>query len=159
MGGVTKSRPIDPFIDVIYLFLNIRFGQKVFKFSVFGCHDLRFGCITWYFSPQLKFFYSISRIFLITFFCRTPIFPSFTPSPLKFFCPLKKFLTPKNFCTHPKKCFYPPHFCCPPSLSSIFGGLQKVGVLIPKIPPASAPLRGLIYYPIDNKFYCPSLLR
>ena len=40
VGGVTKSRPIDPFFDVIYLFLNVRFGQKVFKFTVFRCHDL-----------------------------------------------------------------------------------------------------------------------
>ena len=44
-GGVTKSRPIDPFFDVIYLFLNVRFGQKVFKLTIFGCHDLRFECI------------------------------------------------------------------------------------------------------------------
>ena len=45
VGGVTESRPIDPFFDVIYLFLNVRSGQKVFKFTVFGCHDLRFACI------------------------------------------------------------------------------------------------------------------
>ena len=32
VGGVTKSQPIDPFFDVIYLFLNVRFGQKVLKF-------------------------------------------------------------------------------------------------------------------------------
>ena len=29
-GGVTKSRPIDPFFDVVYLLLNVRFGQKVY---------------------------------------------------------------------------------------------------------------------------------
>ena len=34
-GGVTKSQPIDPFFDVIYLFLNVRLGQKVFKFTHF----------------------------------------------------------------------------------------------------------------------------
>ena len=34
-GGVTKSRPIDPFLDVIYLFFNVRFGQKVFKLGHF----------------------------------------------------------------------------------------------------------------------------
>ena len=45
VGGITKSRLIDPFFDVVYLFLNVRFGQKVFKFTVFGCHDLRFARI------------------------------------------------------------------------------------------------------------------
>ena len=45
VGGVTKSRPINPFLDVVYLFLNVRFGQKVFNFTVFGCHDLRLACI------------------------------------------------------------------------------------------------------------------
>ena len=45
VGGVTKSRPIYPLFDVIYLFLNVGFGQKVFKFTVFGCHDLCFACI------------------------------------------------------------------------------------------------------------------
>ena len=34
-GGATKSRPIDPFFDVIYLFLNVTFGQKVFKLTHF----------------------------------------------------------------------------------------------------------------------------
>ena len=44
-GGVTKSRPIDPLFDVIYLSLNVSFGQKVFKFTVFGSHALCFACI------------------------------------------------------------------------------------------------------------------
>ena len=35
IGGVTKSRPIDPFFYVIYLFLNIRFGQKSVQISYF----------------------------------------------------------------------------------------------------------------------------
>ena len=56
-GGITKSRPIDPFFDVVYLFLNVRFGQKVFKFTVFGCHDLRFACIICYlFAVDSTFF-------------------------------------------------------------------------------------------------------
>ena len=63
-GGVPKSRPIDPFFDVIYLFLNVRFGQKPFKFTVYGCHDLRFGCFIWYFfAAKSTFFYSISLFF------------------------------------------------------------------------------------------------
>ena len=36
-GGVTKSRPNDPFFYVIYLFLNLRFGQKsvqIYRFWV-----------------------------------------------------------------------------------------------------------------------------
>ena len=55
-GGVTKSRPIGPFFDVIYLFLNARFGQKVFKFTVYGCRDLRFGRIIWCFLPSTQVF-------------------------------------------------------------------------------------------------------
>ena len=58
-GGVTKSRPIDPFFDVIYLFLNVRFGQKVqvFKFTVFldamiYVLDVSFGT----FCRELNFF-------------------------------------------------------------------------------------------------------
>ena len=34
VGDVTKSRPIDPFLDV-YPFLNVRFEQKVFKLTHF----------------------------------------------------------------------------------------------------------------------------
>ena len=56
VGGVTKSRPIDPLFDVIYLFLNVSFGQKVFKFTVFGRHDLCFACIIWYFLPSTQIF-------------------------------------------------------------------------------------------------------
>ena len=64
VGGVTKSRPIDPVFDVIYLFLNVRFGQKAFKFTVFGCHDLRFGCIIWYFLlPTQHFLVHFPKLF------------------------------------------------------------------------------------------------
>ena len=54
VGGVRKSRPIAPFLDVIYL---------------------RFKCIIFdTFCRQPKFFYSISQKFLMTFFCTFPIF-------------------------------------------------------------------------------------
>ena len=76
VGGVTKSRPIDPFFDVIYLFLNVRFGQKVFKFTVFGpmIYVLHVPFNT--FCRQLKLFHSISLNFFDHLcFCTTPHFP------------------------------------------------------------------------------------
>ena len=112
VGDVTKSRPIDPFFNVIYLFLNVRFGQKSVQIS--------------YFLPSA--------------FAQPPIFSSFLP--LKnFFTPLKIFLHPNNFFTS-YIFLKPPNFCCAPSPAPIFKSLQKVGegVLTPKILPASASL-------------------
>ena len=61
-GGVTKSRPIDPFFYVIYLFLNIRFGQKSVQIS--------------YFLPSTLLFFTLFHLnFLMTFFlAQSPIF-------------------------------------------------------------------------------------
>ena len=113
-GGVTKSRPVDPFFDVIYLFLNASFGQKVlYHLALFAVNS--------------TFFYSIFLNFLTIFFFRTtPFFPSF--------------YTPENFFHRLKN--FPPHNFLLPTLSNFhfFGSSKNWGVLTPKIPPASAPL-------------------
>ena len=70
MGGVTKSRPIDPFFDVIYLFLNIRFGQKSVQISFFLPSTLLFFTLF-----HLNFFDDL-------FFAQPPFF-----MPLKIFLP------------------------------------------------------------------------
>ena len=117
VGGVTKSHPIDPFIDVIYLFLNVGFGQKVFKFSVFGCHDLRFRYIISYLLPSTQVFYSISLNFSDDlFFSSVQSLKIFPPSK-NFFCPKKNLFTPsKTFYTRPKKFLPPIPFFIPPHL-------------------------------------------
>ena len=92
MGVVTKSRPIDPFLDVIYLFLNVRFGQKMFKLAHFWMPSSTFWmCNLPLFCRQLSVFYS----FLPKFFWR-PFFLAHTP----IFSHSKNLYTlPKNF--HP----------------------------------------------------------
>ena len=62
VGGVTKSRPIDPFFYVIYLFSNIRFGQKGVQIS--------------YFLPSTLLFFTLFHLnfFDDLFFCSTPPF-------------------------------------------------------------------------------------
>ena len=77
VGGVTKSRPIDLFFDVVYLFLNVRFGQKVFKFTVFGCiMHVSFDT----FCRRLNFFYSIAvNFFDDLFFAHPPFFLHLVP--------------------------------------------------------------------------------
>ena len=147
-GGITKSRPIDPFFDVIYLFLNVRFEQKVFEFTVFGCHHLRFVCIIWYFLPSTQsFFHSISLnffddLFFLFFLLNPPFFLHLLPKKFFFYT-----LKVKIFIRPPKNFFAsyillnppPPNFYCAPSLTPIFIALQKVGVLTPEIPPLRHP--------------------
>ena len=112
-----------------HVFLNVRFGQKVFKFTVFGCHDLRFACIISYFLLSTQVFHSICLNFFgglfyfkKIFFAQPSISSSFTPlknffTPLKFFCPpLNIFLHPGNFYTPPKSFFYHLNFSQPPAI-------------------------------------------
>ena len=108
--GVTKSRPIDPFFYVIYLFLNIRFGQKSVQIS--------------YFLPSTLLFFPLFHLnffddFFI-FFAQPPIFSA----PKNFFPP-KIFLPPLKIFLHPKFFSSSPNFCCA-SLAPIFKSLQKV---------------------------------
>ena len=83
VGGVTKSRPIDPFLDVIYLFLNVRFetifvfNSLVTNFSLFGCHHLY-----------------VLNVLFGAFCCQLKFLFFFTP-------PNNLFTTPINFFYHP----------------------------------------------------------
>ena len=119
-GGATKSRAIDPFLDVIYIyiFLNVRFEQSVqidpFLDAIIYVLNVQFGT----FSRQPKFFYSIFQNFLMTFFGTFPIFSlspkNFFPQPLTFYPPPLKILLPLQ------NTFQPPKFFITPSLTSIF---------------------------------------
>ena len=60
--GITKSRPIDPFFYVIYLFLIIRFGQKSAQISYFLPSTLLFFTLF-----HLNFFHDL-------FFAQPPFF-------------------------------------------------------------------------------------
>ena len=59
-GGITKSRPIDSFLDAIYLFLDVRFGQKGVQIGpfldamIYACHFL---------PPTQAFFPHFPKIF------------------------------------------------------------------------------------------------
>ena len=68
-----------------------RIFQQVLKFTHFGCHHLRFGCI--------------GKIFLMTFFAHYPFF-----TPLKIFYHPKNFLTSKIFTSHNFLYTYPKFF-------------------------------------------------
>ena len=103
-GGVTKSQPIDPFFYVIYLFLNIRFGQKSVQISYFLPSTLLF----------LVFILFHLHFFDDFFLAQPPIISG----PKNFFALLKIFFPPKIFLP-PLKIFLPPkffssspNFCC-----------------------------------------------
>ena len=151
-GGVTKSQPIEQFFDVMYLFLNVRLGQKLFKFIHFWVPSSTLW--VYYlalFALNSSFFTLLSKIFLMTFFFYAPInflppykffYPSknFSP-PLLIFYPPKNFFTSLNFFTSPIF-HHPPLFFLTSSSTFHFWATLKSGggVLTPKIPPASAPL-------------------
>ena len=126
VGGVAKSQQIDPFFDVIYLFLNVRFGQKVLKFTHFwmpSSYVLNVPFGTFCRRLNLTFFYlTIQKIFLHI--------PYFSLTPLKKFLPL-----PKNFfTTRPKNSLLPfifpkfLNFLLPPSNFHFSGALKSGGV-------------------------------
>ena len=118
-------------------FRKWRCYKKPTNWSIFWCDISIFECKVWAKSVQiyrfwvpwstfcmyhlilsfcrrLKFFYSISLNFLMTFFfAQPPIFPSLTP--------LKKFFTPLKFFIHPLKIFYLLNFSRPSPL--IFAAL------------------------------------
>ena len=86
VGGVTKSQPIDPIFDVTYLFLNVRFGQKLFKFTHFW---VPLSTLWMYylalFTLNSSFFYSVFQNFFDNlFFAHCPYFST----PHNFFTPI-----------------------------------------------------------------------
>ena len=91
--GVTKSRPIDPFLCDICIFECKVWTKKCSNLPFLGAiiYVLHVSFDT--FCRRLEFFYSISpKFFDDLFFCSTPHF-SFIYS-LKIFCRPKNFFTP-----------------------------------------------------------------